>query len=125
MHTREYDEMTHAIAHNGSDVIHAVTVEPGATLYTGQEHLEEFTEWAEWEARLVELGYDTTTLETSDGPVAEPTANPVIDEPVAEPVINEPVAEPTAEPVIDEPVAEPTAEPVIDEPVAEPLAEQL
>lgn len=87
MHTKEYDETTYAIAHNGSDVIHAVTIEPGATLSTGQEYLEEFTEWAEWEARLVELGYDTTTLETSDGPVInEPLDEPVIDEPVAEPL---------------------------------------
>ena len=102
MHTKEYDETTYAIAHNGSDVIHAVTVEPGATLSTGQEYLEEFTEWAEWEARLVELGYDTITLRgLIESVINEPLAGPVIDEPVDEPVIDEPVAKP-----LDEPVAE-------------------
>jgi hypothetical protein len=63
MHTKEYDKTTYAIAHNGADIIHAIIVEPGSALSTGQEYLEEFAEWGVWEARLTEMGYDVSSLE--------------------------------------------------------------
>lgn len=63
MHTKTYDQTTYIIAHNGSDVIHPVTVEPGTTISSGQPEFEEFTDKDQWTARLQELGFDASTLE--------------------------------------------------------------
>jgi hypothetical protein len=63
MHTKEYSEKTYVIAHNGADIVHAITVEPYSVLSTGQEFLEEFTDFREWQDRLAELGHDTTEVE--------------------------------------------------------------
>jgi L-alanine-DL-glutamate epimerase-like enolase superfamily enzyme len=68
---KRFEQTAYVICHNGADVIHPTKVEAGTMLTSGQPEFEEFASEEEWEARLAELGYDTTKLKIAQAPGAE------------------------------------------------------